>query len=191
MPEPSALRLFVARLSAAEKQAVLGHDRVFVNANLFATLSAAIEDVCLDRLVRAERLLKLARALAENSDEEELRNAIGRAYYSIHHSLRAMALWTNKWDPDGHEESIKQFRVMLSESKFRGRTELRVDDWQQVTLARLNRHVADYSPYDRQQSAQFGRGLETITGDDWREAAEHNIKWAARILTAAIKIVGE
>ena len=100
---PNDAHLYVSRLTKSEKASLFIHDAAFPNSNLQRDFLQAVQDVCLDRLIRADGCLTLAHALSLQNGEEELRAAIGRAYYCIHHCLRTMALWQNKWDPDGHE----------------------------------------------------------------------------------------
>lgn len=190
MAEPSALLLFAARLSKAEKEAVLEQDRWFLGSKRFDVLRDAIEDAALDRLIRADGCLSVARKLILSSDEEDLRTATGRAYYCIHHAIRAMALWKNKWDPDGHEESITEFKELLADNVFCGQTGLSRGDYKSVSQARTNRHVADYSPYDQQRSIKESSGFEVIIDRDWQRAAQFNVEWAEKILAGAFKYVG-
>lgn len=191
MPQPLETLLYVARLTKAEKVAILAHDAAFPSSGLWSSLREGIEDVCVDRLLRADGCLRMARQLAApaEADEEALRAAIGRAYYSVHHSLRAMALWQNQWDPDGHEESLKQFKVLLEDNGFRHRSGLAADDYERVAEARTNRHVADYSPYDVQRDPP-NTGWIGITNGTWADAAQFNIDLADDVFRGAIRCVG-
>ena len=189
MPEPLETRLFIHRLTDTEKTAVYTHDKAFPAASLAAAFTTAIEDVCIDKLIRADGCLKLARSLALDTDNESQRAAIGRAYYSIHHCLRAIMLRQNKWDPDGHEKSIEEFRKLLKDNAFRNRSGLPENTGDRVTEARRNRHVADYSPYDSRRNSQ-NTGLEGITNGHWSEAVQFNTRLAEEIFQAARKCVG-
>ena len=159
MPKPLETRLFIHRLTQTEKAAIYAHNTVFPSSSLAASFAVAIEDVCLDKLIRADGCLRLAQSLALDTDNESLRAAIGRAYYCIHHCLRTILLWRNKWDPDGHEKSIEEFRKLLKDSTFRLQLGLPEDTGNRVVEARLNRHVADYSPYDFQRDPPDTRWL--------------------------------
>ena len=179
--------IYVARLSADEKEAILAQDKAFPNSDLKSALFSAVTDVCVDRLIRADGCLQVAKPLCSSADEETLRAGVARAYYSMHHSLRAIALWRNKWDPDGHEQSIKQLKLLLQDNAFVQQTSLASNDWQKVTEARNNRHVADYSPYDTQREL---RGIVSITGNNWQSAAQFNYDLAETLLNSAFKVVG-
>ena len=188
------LKVYVDRLTAGEKDAALKLDEVCPGADVKARLFAAVEDVCIDRLSRAEGCLSLARYLrgpASGLDpaDEYLRGVVSRAYYSIHHSIRSMALWRNKWDPDGHEESIKEFRIMLGDSQFLRATRLTEDAGALVVAARANRHVADYSPYTLQRTPPKTDGVP-ITGGDWAQAADFNLQVAEDLFRAALRFCG-
>ncbi len=190
MAEPRSSLIYVARLRPGEKETILAHDAAFPASGLWNGLLRAVEDVCVDRLIRADGCLRLARQLAlQSGDEEALRAGIGRAYYSLHHSLRAMALWQNKWDPDGHEESIQQFRLLLKDNSFRNRSGLAPDASERVAEARTNRHVADYSPYDVQRNPPETQWVG-ITGGTWATAAQFNCDLASVIFHSAMKIIG-
>ena len=187
MSIPLQTLIYVARLSADEKRSLLAQGDAFRKSNLKSTLLSAVEDVCIDRLIRAGGCLRLALQLCSSADEEMVRAAVGRAYYSMHHSLRAMALWRNKWDPDGHEESIRQLKRLLQENAFVHQSGLAADVWKKVTEARTNRHVADDSPYDVQREPE---GVAGISGNNWTSAAQFNNNLAEELLNSAFKIVG-
>lgn len=190
MPQPFETLVYVARLRKEEKAALFAQEAAFPSSGLMVALLEAVEDVCLDRLVRADACLGLARRLADGSpDEETLRAAIGRAYYSVHHALRAMALWQNKWDPDGHEESITEFKALLEDRTFRHRSGLTPDVLGRILEARTNRHIADYSSYNIQRNPPQTRWLG-ITNGSWTDAVQFNIDVADGILQAAVKCVG-
>jgi len=83
MPQPLETLIFVHRLTASETAAVFAHDAVFPASGLKPRLLEAIEEACLDRLIRAGGCLDLAnRLFSAAADEETLRAAISRAYYS-------------------------------------------------------------------------------------------------------------
>ncbi len=179
---------YVSRLRKSEQEAVFAHDAAFPSSNMKATFLEAVGDVCVDRLIRARNCLDVAKKIVVDADEEALRTAVGRAYYSVHHSVRAIALYQNKGDPDGHEESIQEFKKLLKDKPFCNRSGLKTDTWTSVVEARSNRHVADYSPYDIQRI--FPNGFESITGGNWTAAAQFNVNCAETIWQAALKIVG-
>lgn len=190
MPQPLETLIFVHRLTASETAAIFAHDAVFPASGLKSRLLKAIEEACLDRLIRADGCLDLANRLYGAAvDEETLRAATSRAYYSAHHSLRAMALWQNKWDPDGHEESIKAFKTLLEDNNFHRRSGLSEDAVSRVIEARANRHVADYSPYKVQRDPPNTRWI-TITNDNWADAARFNLYLATELSQAATRFVG-
>lgn len=189
MSEPLETRSFIHRLTQAEKASVYAHDTAFPASGLASSLASAVEDVCVDKLIRADGCLRLAQRLALGADNESLRAAIGRAYYCIHHCLRAIALWQNKWDPDGHEKSIEEFRKLLKDSAFRAQIGLPGNTGDRVAEARTNRHVADYSPYDFQRDPPDTRRIG-ISNGRWPDAVQFNINLAEEIFRAAMKCIG-
>lgn len=81
-------------------------------------------------------------------DEMAARNAVSRAYYAAHHALRALLLFEERGDVDGHREAIEAVsdlikrnpavRAKLGErGDFRGRMQEMLEQ----------RHLADYYPY--------------------------------------------
>lgn len=182
--------VFLHRLKASETEAVFAHDAVFPTSGLKAKLLQAVEDACVDRLLRAAGCLDMARRLMTlDGDEETQRTGIGRAYYSIHHSLRAIALWQNKWDPDGHEETIQELRRLLKSKAFRDRSGLAEDSYDQIIEARTNRHIADYSPYEVQRDPPRVAWIG-ITKGRWAEAAGYNLSLADTVFEAGMRFVG-
>lgn len=194
MPAPFETLVFVARLTRGEKDTIFKQASAFPTSDLTSRLDSAIEEVCVDRLSLAEDCLKLARDLTNpvsgaGAGEAQLRAAVGRAYYCMHHSMRAIALWQNQWDPDGHAETIEELKKLLGNNSFRARSGLAADAWTRVVVARTNRHVADYSPYAVQRDPPDVGHVE-ITGRDWAAAADHNIRVAEELFEAAVRFVG-
>lgn len=188
------LALYVARLSKAEKQSIFEHDMIFPASGIKSDLFAAINDVCYDRLIRAENCLSVAQELRKSIDEEMLRSSIGRAYYSIHHSLRVIALKEMMYDPDGHDACFDAFDELSRDKKFCQRagilsnTGVSIITLDHLFESRSNRHVADYSPYSAQR--RTAKGEEIITNDSWEDAADFNIQLAETLLKSAYHILG-
>jgi len=193
MPEPFETLIFVARLTRSEKDTIFAQAPSFPGSDLHTRVGRAVEDVCSDRLIRAQRCLEISRDLrdraAASNDEELFRAAVGRAYYTVHHSVRVMVLWERKWDPDGHAESIEELKTLLKDNSFRGRSGLAADVWRRAEEARTNRNVEDYSPYNvlRDPPATTPVG---ITGQSWAMAAEFNIDVAQALFDAGYRIIG-
>ncbi len=167
MLEPLETRLFIHRLTQTEKAAVYAHNTAFPSSGLAASFATAIEDVCVDKLIRADGCLRLAQSLALDKDNESQRAAIGR----------------------GHEKSIEEFRELLKDSAFRIRLGLPENTGNRVAEARTNRHVADYSPYDFQRTPPDTRRVG-ISNGSWPDAVQFNIGLAKEIFQAAMKCVG-
>ena len=189
MSEPLETRSFIHRLTQTEKAAVYFHNTAFPTSGLAESLASGIEDVCVDKLIRADGCLRLAQNLALDTNNESLRASIGRAYYSVHHSLRTIALWQNKWDPDGHEKSLEEFRKLLKQDSFRVRLGLPEDTGDRIAEARTNRHIADYSPYDFQRDPPDTRRVG-ISNGSWPDAVRFNLALAEEIFQTAMKCIG-
>ena len=100
-----------------------------------------------------------------------------------------MLLWKNKWDPDGHEQSIKEFGTLLQDTAFRNRSGLPLNTEKRVAEARTNRHVADYSPYTFQRDPP-GTGRISIAKGTWPDAVQFNLALAEEVFQAAMKYIG-
>lgn len=59
MAQPFEILVYVHRLQASEKEAVFAQDAAFPSSSLRTSLLEAVEDVCLDRLIRADGCLQL------------------------------------------------------------------------------------------------------------------------------------
>jgi uncharacterized protein (UPF0332 family) len=160
--------------------------RIFRNSRLRKNLLTGIREVAQDRVSRAMGCLALAKKLYADGDHESIRAAINRAYYSTHHSIRAMILRRRNYDPDDHAASIKIFGELLGEGKFAKVTRLKKEIATDVRTAMDNRHVADYSPYDESRQKLL---WVSITDRDWGKAAAFNISLAEKLLVAAQKVV--
>jgi uncharacterized protein (UPF0332 family) len=178
--------VYVSRLSQEEAAAIFNVANVFQNNQLRSQLLLAVKEVVQDRLTRAAGCLALAERLRANADHESMRAAVNRAYYSAHHSIRAMILCKKNSDPDEHSASVKAFENLLGEAKFAKRSGLNASIIKDVWTAMTNRHVADYSPYDESRK---DLAWMPITDADWAKAAEFNIKLAKKLLAAAQKVV--
>ena len=185
---------YISRLTKVEKSSIYRASNVLLAPSLRANFQTYLEDVVLDRLVRAQACLKLAKRLTKKHDgkppdEESLRCAVGRAYYSAHHLIRAIVLHELHYDPDGHQESIEVFDKLLSNKKFRDRSGLTRRTADKIAEAKDNRSVADYSPYDISRQPNTESWI-LITGNDWQKAAGFNIRLAERVLRGAYDMVG-
>ncbi len=99
---------------AAKHAPAVSFDRVSFEAHL--------DKIADDRLVFAQRMLLVSQeilagnvksSLLASNDEILLRSALSRAYYCVHHSLRALHLQFARWDPDGHYETVEATRDLL------------------------------------------------------------------------------
>ena len=179
--------LFVSRISAVEKAALF--TSAFQRDDLDKVFKSAIHEVAIQRLVRAEACHNVALILFRLPEEESLRSAIGRAYYSIHHSIRAMILYELQFDPDGHQASIDALAELLRDNGFRGRSGLQVADAKEISSARDNREIADYSPFDVSRRLAGGNDMR-LSHPTWTESAKFNVDLSLRILVASMKVVG-
>src|SRR5262249_4999849 len=152
---------------------------------------ATVHEVALHRVIRADECLRLAQRLYDQSkDEETLRAVTGRAYYSIHHSLRAMVLYEKDYDPDGHQASIDALAdLILKDSGFRARSGLDLNAAKDISKAKDNREIADYSPFDASR-APNGASKIKLSHRGWLETAKFNLDLAERLVVASIKVVG-
>jgi uncharacterized protein (UPF0332 family) len=209
-PEASEKRalVFLSRLNKAERMHLLRASDAFPELSLRDNLSQRVEALATARLLLAEGCLEaaefvLSRAAGTDCEEHLLRTAVTKAYYSIHHSLRTIALLENGWEFDGHKEVIDEVVDLwkADKNRFRSVSGLPEESLDNLYEARNNRSVADYSPFEfsrRESTDEHGDESErpesgtirwtNITGDNWRHAAEFNVKLAKENLIAADKV---
>lgn len=207
--------VYLSRLTNAERQQLFRADDAFQSFKLRSQWHNLIQTLSGDRIIRAESCLEAAEFLVSLSDPlqaelrpEFLRTAVNKAYYSIHHSIRAIALLENEWEADGHEQAISELKSFVKTEKFRIRSGPAEGIGAELARARDNRSVADYSPYafsrketktkENMPLAQLPASDVSrrdtkvdwvhITEDSWEKAAKFNIDLAQRLLKAADKI---
>ncbi|MGD0092352.1 MAG: HEPN domain-containing protein [Planctomycetota bacterium] len=183
--------VYIARLSNAEKNALYEHGDAFPELEVRKQFHQAIAVVLHDRLKMATENFVLADDLFFNATptNAHYRAVVNRAYYAIHHSIRVMVLSQNHCEADGHEEAIQELKKLLKDEQFRKKCGLNENTITEISRARDNRSVADYSPYD------FSRRDGTtvwvaISGNTWKSTAEFNLNLAERLLDAAKRFIG-
>ena len=136
----------------------------------------AMRDGIERRLELAEQFLLFSERLSlESSGEIANRNAVSRAYYAAHHAVRALLMFEERGDVDGHREAIKASSALLkrnraAESKSGNPDKFR-DDFEEL----LNRrHLADYYPY--------GANAPNEAPLDFAQAAPEAIQFARRVV---------
>ncbi len=123
--------VFVSRLTKGEAAQVHNLATAFPGLGQAEAIRSTIVDVILERAILADGLILLAKRLRDKvsgSDSEiEYRASVGRSYYAIHHSVRAMILHECQYEEDGHSSSLKALKKLLDESSFRNRSGLVID----------------------------------------------------------------
>lgn len=181
--------VFVSRVSRTEKDDLFRVAETFQDESLKDEFQTTIHEVVNDRLILAFDLLTQARGLLSSEPSDiELRTAVNRAYYSAHHSLRAILLYHNGWDPVGHESSIEELEKALKDGKFCAETGLAPGTDKEMIEARRNRHIADYSPYSVMRASKGAP--EMLTGNSWESAAGFNLALASKGYEGAYKFLG-
>ena len=197
MAIPKEALVYVSRLSKEEKAGLFSAREISAllqsdgggGSDMISAFRLCLNDVVLDRLVLAHSFLEMARTLFRVATEAAFRTSIGRAYYSIHHSIRVMVLSQTEFESDGHDEAIQMLKELLKDNAFKAKSGLPPDICANVYVAKDNRHVADYSPYEISRGANNIAHLH-ITDSDWQKAAAFNIKLAELLDSAAAKVVG-
>src|SRR5579872_2654369 len=89
--------VFLSRLTRAERQQLFRADDAFKEFGLRSRWRNLIQTLAYDRMIRALSCLETADFLASQNASSQtdlrpdfLRTAVTKAYYSIHHSLRAI-----------------------------------------------------------------------------------------------------
>ena len=179
--------IFTSRISQSEKNALFAYGEAYPESGLKERFQRTIEPVVLNRMMLAQGALEVARMLlAQPQTEAVLRAVINRAYYAIHHSIRAIMLYKYQSEADGHEEAIKELENLLKDKTDRARCGLDEFFFERAIEARDNRSIADYSPFDWSRR----EGTVTwfnLTDDSWKSAAEFNVAVAEQMYIAAYR----
>jgi uncharacterized protein (UPF0332 family) len=153
-----------------------------------AAIDEGIEAGVDKRLELAEMFLTCANRLCPPAgtamDEISARNAVSRAYYAIHHAVRALLLYEEHGDVDGHQETIKAvtgliIRVPAARAKIGGAKEFG-DKLQEVLH---QRHLADYYLY--------GTAVPREVPLDFPTAATELLSFAAETLGKVRQYIAE
>lgn len=128
------------------------------------------------RLELAEQFLSFAERLSlGNSNEIAHRNAVSRAYYAAHHAIRALLMFEERGDVDGHREAIASAFSLLdrnpaARSKLGDAKPFRADFIELLE----RRHLADYYPY--------GTDAPNEAPLDFAQAAQEAVQFARRVV---------
>lgn len=124
-----------------------------------------------DFLVFSEGLVSPAGAVSDMAN----RNAVSRAYYAVHHAIRALLMFVENGDVDGHRESIKAICDLLKRNPALRSKLGEVEDFRTEILEMLNqRHLADYYPY--------GTNATNEGPLDFGQAAQEAVQFARRVV---------
>ncbi len=143
----------------------------------------AMRDGIEKRLELAEQFLLFSEGLSTgNSSEIANRNAVSRAYYAAHHAARALLMFEERGDVDGHREAIKASSALLKRNRaaenILGSPDKFRDDFEEL----LNRrHLADYYPY--------GTNAPGEAPLDFAQAAQEATQFARRIVENTRKYI--
>lgn len=142
-------------------------------------IEQAIRAVVTKRLMLSREFLSFSEGLLQSGEGGEImeRNVVSRAYYSAHHAVRALLLFDERGDVDGHREAIEATYDLLKRNPA-VRTLLGAGNAEQFRkdFGRLleRRHLADYYPYGTNASSEAPL--------DFSLAAREAIQFARRII---------
>ncbi len=128
------------------------------------------------RLALAEQFLAFSESLISGAGSEIAnRNAVSRAYYAVHHAVRALLLFVESGDVDGHRDSINDIYNLLKRnpalrSKLGEAEKFRTEILELLT----RRHLADYYPY--------GTSAPNEAPLEWEQAAQEALQFARRVV---------
>lgn len=129
--------------------------RVLAGVNPSAVDTSAIDQAMRDavrkRMELAQDFLRFSKGLVspgEAADQMAARNAVSRAYYAAHHAMRALLLFEERGDVDGHREAIEAVYALLKRNPGARSRIGEADEFRRSVLDLLDqRHLADYYPY--------------------------------------------
>lgn len=137
----------------------------------------AMHDGVEKRLDFAQQFLLFAESLLSSGANSEIanRNAVSRAYYAAHHAVRALLLFEEHGDVDGHREAIEATFSLLKRNPA-ARSKLGDAEFFRASFVQLldRRHLADYHPY--------GTDAPNEAPLDFAQAAQEAIQFARRVV---------
>ncbi len=142
-------------------------------------IEKAMRDAVTKRLMLSQEFLIFSEELLRSGEGSEImeRNVVSRAYYSAHHAVRALLLFEERGDVDGHREAIEATYDILKRNPA-ARTLLGTGNAEQFRkdFGRLleRRHLADYYPY--------GTNASNEAPLDFSLAAQEAIQFARRVI---------
>lgn len=129
------------------------------------------------RLTLAREFLSFSEGLISSGSVNEIasRNAVSRAYYAVHHAVRALLLFEERGDVDGHRDSVEAVHALLKRNAA-ARSKLgSAEDFRAEFLVLLERrHLADYYPY--------GTNAPKEVPLDFSQAAQAATQFARRVV---------
>lgn len=151
-----------------------------------AAVNQAINVSVEQRMLLARDFLTFSQNLVTLTTEDEManRNAVSRAYYAVHHAVRALLLFEERGDVDGHREAIEAVCALLKRnpavrSKL-GETQV----FREAFLDLLDRrHLADYHP--------FGTNVPNEAPLDFAKAAQEAIDFAQKVVEKADEYIAQ
>lgn len=101
------------------------------------------------RLALAREFLLFADGLAtDGTSDIAARNAVSRAYYAMHHAIRALLLFEERGDVDGHWEAIEAIGGLIKRNPaVRSKLDPQGTFRRDARELMERRHLADYYPY--------------------------------------------
>ena len=182
--------IYLARLTNAEKNALYAVGDAFPKSEISKAFHDRLNDLIISRVLLSKNFLDTAQQMWESATTEgEFRVIVNRAYYAIHHSIRAMAFHRNHFEADGHAEAIEELKLLARGKDAKTNWDLDEKLVFAVSEARNNRSVADYSPFSWSRSEKTTNWFG-ITNDDWRTAARFNLDLGIKLLVIAQRFVG-
>jgi hypothetical protein len=149
MALPSSLLIAVERLRQDENALLRRYSVLHAPTVDTVVIDAAVQQVVLDRIRFAKEFITSARdMLAGTPSTMDFRNTTSRAYYAVHHTLRAVLLYDLKADTYGHVESINDFVKRMNHMPALKAKADAAGITKDALLAILHRrHLADYHYY--------------------------------------------
>ena len=148
MPLPVNVKIHCSQVKRPDYKRYREHSEVEPGAIDIARLEAAMRESVGDRISLANGFLKSAgRLMVGAPDEIDARNSVSRAYYCVHHVGRALLMFEERGDREGHAEVSNAFVTLVKNIGFL-RSKLGDSGSFRTNLQGLidHRHLADYYP---------------------------------------------
>ena len=178
--------IYCSLLKKAQYASLRELDDLAVGLVDIAAVNQAINVSVDQRMSLAQDFLAFSQSLLAQGTGSEIanRNTVSRAYYAVHHAVRALLLFEERGDVDGHREAIEAVCALLKRNPA---VRSKLGDTQEFREAFLDlldrKHLADYHP--------FGTNAPKEAPLDFAQAAQGAVKFAQKVVEKTAEYIAQ